>query len=76
MNRPGPKNSGPNPRSFPLLVGGTLGLCQVCPLLDEILATYLQCPGSNCLDHNVKCTGTTITFHSPWGTLCAKSRSK
>ena len=41
-NWPGPKNSGPNPRSFRFLVGGTLSPRQVGPLLDEILATYLD----------------------------------
>ena len=41
MNSPGPKNSGPNPRSFLFLVGGILGPRQVGPLLDEILATCL-----------------------------------
>ena len=45
---PGPKNSGPNPRSFRFLVGDTLGQRQVDPLLDEILATFLYtCNGFN-----------------------------
>ena len=43
MNWPEPKNSGPNLRSFLFLVWGTLGPCQVGPLLDEILATCLIC---------------------------------
>ena len=41
MNWPGPKNSGPNPRSFRFLVGGALRLRHVDSLLDETLATCL-----------------------------------
>ena len=38
MNWLGPKNSGPNPRSFRFLVEGTLSPRHVDPFLDETLA--------------------------------------